>query len=75
MQETNIINTCTTKSRWYRIVKVTGPVCTTQSRYVAMWAAYLEHLYIDYQLVNILSIGTGMVKGPDASSFFKQDLE
>ena len=27
-----------------------------------MWAAYFEHLYIDYQLAHISSIGTGMVK-------------
>ena len=37
-------------------------VCTTQSSCVAMWPAYFAHLYIDYQLANISSIGTGIVK-------------
>ena len=35
--------------------------------HVAMWPAYFEHRYIDYQLANISSTGTGA----DAS-FFKQ---
>ena len=27
-----------------------------------MWPVYFEHLYIDYQLANISSIGTDMAK-------------
>ena len=52
---------------------VTGPVvCTTPSRYVAMWPAHLEDLCVDYQLANISSIGNGMVNARGFSSFFKQ---
>ena len=56
----------------YRTVKVTGPVvCTTKSRYVAMWSAHFEHLYIDYQLANISSISTGRVKARGLASLLK----
>ena len=54
-------------------MKVTRPVvCTTRSRYVVMWGAYFEHLYIDYQLANIPSTGTGMIKARGLGSLFKQ---
>ena len=44
----------------------------TQSRYVSMWSAYFEHLYIDYRLASISSIGTGMVNASGVANFFKQ---
>ena len=37
-----------------------------------MWPANFGLLYIDYQLVNISRIGTGMVKVRGVASFVKQ---
>ena len=41
-------------------------------RHVGMPPAYFEHPYIDYQLANIISIGTGMVKARGYTNFLKQ---
>ena len=73
MQETNINKHLHHKEPLVPYSEMTGlVVCTTQSRYVAIWGAYFEHLYIDYQLANISSIDTGMVKARGFASFFKQ---
>ena len=39
---------------------------------IAMCPAYFGQIYIDYQLANISSIGSGIVKARGHASFFKQ---